>query len=349
MLDIEMSAGGGCYGHCRLRSRFALLHRLTDDAFGQAFRAGVLYRQGFGDRALLERLVASVGAYVRTQPLGEVRMTWSGRTRSVLGADVRVGSFVSPAPTPLPTESRTAPVELWLPRHGARGAMCLVLAASGEEGFLRRRVFVRRLLEAGIGALLLENPFYGLRRPAGQHGPALRTVADQFAMNTATVDEARALLGWIRDEGYFPGVTGFSQGGFMAAFAAALVDFPVVAVPRGVGTSAVPVFTNSALSHGVRWKTLAAESGSEAQARADLARYLAVVDLTQHPPPVAPQLATILVARHDRFVPPEDGEALHRHWAGSHLEWSEAGHVTSLLMDGKDHARAIVEAFDRRW
>ena len=64
---------------------------------------------------------------------------------------------------------------------------------------------------------------------------------------------------------------------------------------------------------------------------------------------MAPQLATILVARHDRFVPPEDGEALHRHWAGSHLEWSEAGHVTSLLMDGKDHARAIVEAFDRRW
>ncbi len=343
-----MGAGSGCYGHCRLASRFALLHRLADDAFGQAFRAGVLYRQGFGDRALLERLVTSVRSYVREQPLGEVRMTWSGRSRGVLGADVRVGTFVSPAPTPLPEESRLGHVELWTPQHGARGAMCLVLAASGEEGFLRRRAFVRRLLDAGIAALLLENPFYGLRRPAGQHGPALRTVADQFAMNTATVDEARALLGWIRDEGYFPGVTGFSQGGFMAAFAAALVDFPVVAVPRGVGTSAVPVFTRSALSHGVRWKTLAAESGNEAQARADLAKYLAAVDLTQHAPPVAPELATILVARHDRFVPPEDGEALHRHWPGSRLAWSEAGHVTSLFLDGKEHARVVVEAFDRR-
>ena len=62
-------------------------------------------------------------------------------------------------------------------------------------------------------------------------------------MNTATVDEARALLGRICAAGYFPGVTGYSQGGFMAAFAGALVDIPVVVVPRAAGTQAAPVLT----------------------------------------------------------------------------------------------------------
>lgn len=330
-----------------MRSRFALLHRLTDDAIAQALRAGVLYRKGFGDRSELERIVGSVDSYVRERPLGDVQVTWRGPARRNGTREVRRGTFVSPAPTPLPPESRTANFELWMPSRGFRGEMCVVLAATAEEGFIRRRLFARRLLDDGIGALILENPFYGSRRPSGQRGAALRTVADQFAMNTATVDEARALLGWIRDEGYFPGVTGYSQGGFMAAFAAVLVDFPVVAVPRGVGTSAVPVFTKSALSHGIKWRTLAAESGSEEQARTEMALYLAVVDLTRHPAPVAPDLATVLVARHDGFVLPEDGEALHRHWAGSHLAWSEAGHVTSIFLDGKEHARVVVDAFRR--
>src|SRR4029078_2234243 len=101
----------------------------------------------------------------------------------------------------------------------------------------------RRFLAEGVGATLLETPYYGSRRPHGQRGPVLRTVVDQFAMNTAMVDEARALLGWIRDGGRVAGVTGYSQGGFMAAFAAAFVDFPVVVVPRAAGTHAAPVLT----------------------------------------------------------------------------------------------------------
>jgi hypothetical protein len=224
--------------------------------------------------------------------------------------------------------------------------MCIHLAATGDEGFLRRESFARRLLAAGIGSIVLENPFYGSRRPRGQYGPVLRTVLDQFAMSTAMVDEARALLGWLRRAGYVPGVTGYSLGGFMAAFAAAFVDFPVVVVPRAAGTSAAPVLTEWVLSRAVHWPSLARESGSVARARAELARYLSVVDLTRHPAPVAPELATVMVARHDRVFPHSTGVALHHHWPGSSLVVSNAGHVTSFFEDAA-HADAVVSGFRR--
>jgi hypothetical protein len=323
------------------------LHRLADDLVGRAARAGLLYRGGFGDRARLEEHVAAVRTYSRSKPLGDVAVTWHTELAPSGKYFVRTGRAPSPSPVALPRESLTAAFELWLPRREHRGAMCVLLATTAEEGFLRRRIFSRRLLAEGVGVLLLENPFYGSRRPSGQMGPAIRTVEEQFAMNLATVDEARALLAWLR-QSYSPvGVSGYSQGGFMSAFAAALVDFEVVAVPRGAGTSAVPVFTRSAMSEGIAWPTLAAEAGSERSARELFADYLRVVDVSLHPPPVAPALSTIVAVRHDRFVPPEDMEALHAHWRGSRLVWSEAGHVSSAIFDRKTHAQAILEAFRR--
>lgn len=325
----------------------ALLHVLTDVAVGRAFRAGLLYRRGFGDRAELERLVGAVVSYSRERVHEPIRLSWHGE-RSIGPATVRAGDFVSTTDVPLPDESRRAAVELWLPRGKRGGPLCLLLAATGEEGFRRRASFAAALCRAGIGALLLENPFYGARRRRGQHGPALTTVFDQFAMNLATVDEARALIAWAQAEGYGPlGVTGYSQGGFMAAFAGALVDVPLVVVPRGAGTSAAPVFTSSALSHAVHWPSLAREAGSEREARAALVAYLEPVDISKHPPPIDARLSTIVVVRHDRFVPPESGLALHRHWPGSTLVWSEAGHVTSAVLDTKAHATAVIDAFAR--
>jgi len=222
-----------------------------------------------------------------------------------------------------------------------------LLASTGDEGFRWREGLARRLLAQGIGSVILENPFYGSRRPVGQRGPVLRTVVDQFAMNTAMVDEARALLGWLRAAGRLGGVTGYSQGGFMAAFAAAFVDYPVVVVPRAAGTHAAPVLTEWALRRAVHWPSLARQAGSVAAARAELAHHLSVVDLRRHPAPVAPELATVLVARHDRVFPEHTGRALHAHWPGSELVVSNASHVTSALLNDDVHAGALVAAFRR--
>ena len=324
-----------------------MIHSLADHAFTYALNLGLLYKGGFGDRTLLDRIVASIDTFTPARPAGDVVMRYEGRAKSVSGGERRWASFESPAPTPMPAECRTARVQIWTPTRRSSGAMCILLAATGEEGFWGREPLARRLLAEGIGSIILENPYYGSRRPHGQRGPVLRTVLDQFAMNTATVDEARALLGWIRDAGHVAGVTGYSQGGFMAAFAAAFVDFPVVVVPRAAGTQAAPVLTEWALSRAVHWPSLARESGSVAEARAELARHLSVVDLTRHPAPVAPELATVMVARHDRVFPMSTGTALHAHWPGSTLVLSNAGHVTSLLLNDDEHLRAIVAAFRR--
>lgn len=324
-------------------------HSALDHVLTHALSVGVLYRSGFGDRNQLGRIVQSIASYTPARDAGAVAMSFVGGAKAVKGGEVRVASFVSPAPTPMPDECRTARVQIWAPTSRAAGAMCVLLATTGEEGFWSRQPLARRLLAKGIGSIILENPFYGSRRPQGQRGPVLRTVVDQFAMNTAMVDEARALLGWIRERGHIAGVTGYSQGGFMAAFAAALVDFPVVVVPRAVGTQAAPVLTEWALQRAVHWPSLAREAGSLAEARAELAHHLSVVDLTRHGPPVAPELATILVARHDRVFPIRAGEALHAHWPGSSLRVSNAGHVSSIFRsdDAHAHAEAVIAAFGR--
>jgi hypothetical protein len=328
-------------------SSHTMVHSLADHAFTYALKLGLLYKGGFGDRAVLERIVKSIETFTPARPAGDVLMRYEGPAKSVRGGEIRLAKFESPAPTPMPAECRTARVQIWTPERDSSGAMCILLASTGDEGFRWREGLARRLLAEGIGSVILENPYYGSRRPRGQIGPVLRTVVDQFAMNTAMVDEARALLGWIRDAGRIAGVTGYSQGGFMAAFAAAFVDFPVVVVPRAAGTNAAPVLTEWALRRAVHWPSLAREAGGVAEARAELARNLSVVDLTRHPAPVAPELATVLVARHDRVFPEHTGTALHRHWRGSELVVSNAGHVTSALLNEAVHARAVVGAFRR--
>lgn len=324
-----------------------MLHSLADHALTYGMRVGVLYREGFGDRATLEHIVDSIETLSRARDPGEVVMRYPGRAQPVPGGTVRLATFQSPAPTPMPSECRKARVQIWRPARHTSGAMCILLASTADEGFRLRESFARRLLAQGIGSVILENPFYGSRRPDGQRGPILRTVLDQFAMNTAMVDEARALLVWLRNEGHLPGVTGYSQGGFMGAFAGALVDFPVVVVPRAAGTHAAPVLTEWALSRAVHWPSLARESGSIEAARAELARHLGPVDLTRHPAPVAPELSTVMVARHDRVFPVHTGQALHAHWPGSQLVTSNAGHVTSVFLDDAEHLRSVVHAFRR--
>ncbi len=324
-----------------------MLHAVTDHAVTRALEIGFLYREGFGDVAVLSKIADLIETYSRARDPGEVVLRDMTPMRTVAGGKVRSAAFESPAPTPLPKESRAARVELWLPERHLEGAMCIVLASTAEEGFLRRRPLAKRLLADGIGSILLESPFYGTRRPRGQRGPVLRTVADQLAMSTAMVDEARALLTWAHRQGYFPGVTGYSQGGFMGAFASALVDFPSVCVPRAAGTHAAPVLTEWPLSRAVHWPSLAREAGSVAAARAQLRHWLRHVDLRLHAAPVAPELATVIIARHDRIFPPHTGMGLHAHWRGSELVMSDAGHLTSALVGSSVHTRAVVEAFRR--
>ena len=60
--------------------------------------------------------------------------------------------------------------------------MVVAFAATGDEGFDGRRNRLSVPLAArGIASILLEMPFYGLRRPEGQEGPKVRHVSDACA------------------------------------------------------------------------------------------------------------------------------------------------------------------------
>lgn len=317
-------------------------------------RGGRLYKDGFGGRARLDGLVRDLWDYPASAEAPRIDVRWTGRAEDRSGIRHRRGTFVSPMAHLLPEESRVAHVELLLPvptgraRSDVPAPVCLMLAATGEEGFVRRRLFAAPLVRAGIGALLLENPYYGRRRPRGQLGPALRTVADQFAMNTSTVEEARALLAWLVREGHAQvGATGYSQGGMMAAFAGALTPFEMAVIPRGAGASARPIFTESALAQTFDWKKLASEMRTRDEARRYFETCLEPVVVTRYPPPKAPELAVLLAARSDGFIPPSDVETLHRHWPGSELRWLDAGHVTAVLFHRSPHRRAVLDAFER--
>ncbi len=317
------------------------LHTHLDRALARlASPLGKLYAHGFGDD--LDARVGGVRDYVGPSATADLR--W-GRSRRVLGVTVRAGHFLSPAAPYLPPESRDGIVEAWMPRPDA--PVCLVLAATAEESFGRRRPFARWLATHGVGAVLLENPFYGARRPAGQRGPYLRTVADQFAMNLATVEEAATLLRTFHEEGHVVGVTGYSQGGVMAAFAAAVSDFSLAVVPRGAARAAAPVFTESALSQAIHWEALAREAGGLEAARSRFLASLEPVRVDRYPPPRDPKRAIVVASRDDGFIPAAEAEALHRHWQGAELRWTEGGHLTGLVLHHDVHRRAILDAFGR--
>lgn len=75
------------------------------------------------------------------------------------------------------------------------------------------------LLKKGIGSIILENPYYGLRKPKGQVYSSLSYVSDIFVMGGCLILECIVLLHMCEDLGFGPlGVTGLSMGGHVSSF-----------------------------------------------------------------------------------------------------------------------------------
>lgn len=75
------------------------------------------------------------------------------------------------------------------------------------------------LLKHDIGALVLENPFYGLRKPGYQTRSSLHNVTDIFVMGSCLILECLILLQWCEKMGLGPlGVSGLSMGGHVGIF-----------------------------------------------------------------------------------------------------------------------------------
>jgi pimeloyl-ACP methyl ester carboxylesterase len=222
----------------------------------------------------------------------------------------------------------------------------LHLAATGDHGFARRRRLAKPLVEKGIGAVILENPFYGLRRPPRQIMSALRRASDQLLMNYLTIEEARALLGWFHRRGFrHLGVTGYSMGGYMAAYIASLSPVPVTPVPCAAGNSPAAPYLQSSMSRIFAWSALGeALEGGAGEAREHFEELIAAFTVDALPQPERVDRAIIIASKDDAIVPPHEAVALHEHWDGSKIRWLPGGHMTSYMLARESMRRAMYDA-----
>ncbi|XP_015200341.1 protein ABHD18 [Lepisosteus oculatus] len=182
-------------------------------------------------------------------------------------ADCKIlnGYFISPlehfVPGIMPKESVKARFQFILPKEWKTKykPVCIHLAGTGDHFFWRRRTLMARpmIKETSMASLLLENPYYGYRKPKDQLRSSLKNVSDLFVMGGALVLESAALLHWLEREGYWPlGMTGISMGGHMASLAVTNWPKPIPLVPCLSWSTASSVFTTGVLSKAVNWREL---------------------------------------------------------------------------------------------
>lgn len=318
--------------------------KFNDQLLAMFLKRTPFYAGGWGDEGLIRDVMERLAAPDDPSPI-DVR--WSRP-----GERVAEGYFRSPVADviPLPAEACTAYFRLELPkvRDGEPPPpVCIYLAATGDQGYLARRMISGPLVRRGIGALVLENPYYGTRRPRGQRFVAPQRFVDQLMMNYATVEEGRALLAWLKGEGFeHVGVAGYSMGGFMAAYVAAATPFAIAAAPCAAGNSAGPTFTESPLAQVPAWDVL--QDGLGIDARTKFLELVNSYTLTRWDPPVDAESAIIVGLTHDLIIPPAEVKALHAHWPGSRLRWVNASHMSGVYTRVRAVREAIYDAFSIR-
>ena len=139
------------------------------------------------------------------------------------------------------------------------------LTGTGDHGFNRRREYMAKpLLKNGITSVLLENPFYGLRKPKNQWRSCLLHVNDLFIMGCCLILESTVLLHWLKNQHFGPlGVTGVSMGGHMASLAATGWPEDIAVVPCMSWTSASVVWIDGVMSRSLPWRLLEKQYGEE--------------------------------------------------------------------------------------
>lgn len=313
----------------------------ADRAFGWVGRKPLFFSDGWGSDEVLARALDRVDDFPAVP--AEIRVDWRGSAHASGGVSVREGTFVSPCHEafPIPPESRTALVRFVYPRNEHPRAFCIQLASTGDPGWGRRSPLALLLAKRGVASVLLENPYYGVRKPPRQEKAAVRTVLDHIAMNRATVDEARSLVRWLRERGHrHIGVAGFSMGAQMAALTTASMREPVACAALGGGDSGERVFCEGVFREGIDWDALGHD---EARLR-DLCKRTSV---TRLPRPTFDHGAVLVSAVDDGFVPRAAALALHAHWPGAELRTMQGGHLSLFALGRAMMVSSVVDGLVR--
>ena len=324
-----------------------MLHLLDRVAHGIMRAPGLVpkaFSEGWGDLSLVERFAderrnppepPTLDIVWQPAPASEFAPT--GPSRPGAAEAARIGTFTAPADH-LPSPGRVGRA-LWIGAEHPR--QVVLMAASNDHDWSTRAAVAHHLGTHAIGAVILENPFYGARRTAWPH--ALATVTDFFRMGSAATVEGLGLLHHLAAAGYDVGVAGFSQGGAVAAYISAIAPFQLATAAMAAGPSPAPVFTRDIMAATVDWNAL----GGIGVARPRLAQMMSDITITRYDS--APHHAAAVVAggRRDAYVAAADVQALAEHWTGSELVWLDGGHASFHLYGKQSQALLIRRAFDR--
>lgn len=175
------------------------------------------------------------------------------------------GNLLSPfnefCPDLMPDAIKTAKFQLILPKVWKTKHRPIVFhfAGTGDQNYWRRRLLLAKplLSEHSVASLILENPFYGARKPKNQTRSNLNQVKDLFVMGGCLVTEALALMNWCERLGFGPFLlTGLSMGGHMASLASTVWPKPLAVVPCLSWTTAGPTFTRGVMAKSIPWEVL---------------------------------------------------------------------------------------------
>jgi hypothetical protein len=221
-------------------------------------------RKEFGDRNLAQKYFATLDT--------PVKLT---KQETQDGCVIINGEFRSPIcellPGVLPEESQVAYFQAVLPEKWKNRAddrnnwpegkrpMVLHFAGTGDHHFWRRRTMMAKPLikEMNVGSIIIENPYYGARKPKAQFRSALHYVSDLFIMGAANIAESQVLLKWAEKQGFGPLCChGISMGGHMASLAASTWHKPVCLVPCLSWTSGSVTFCQGVMAKAINWKQL---------------------------------------------------------------------------------------------
>ena len=249
-----------------------------------------VFAEGWGNLDILTTLGTPKSTHPSTVLALEAKVISETSTRRV--TDLR---FPSPAEG-LPTSATTGHARLIEPRHAHR--LAVGFASFNEHGYGTRTSMVAPLLEAGTAVALLENPYYGQRRPDPDRQP-MRTVSDLLVMGSAAVWEGKSLASYFASMGSWSiGYFGYSMGGNIAALAAATNPFPVACAALAASHSPGPVFTEGALSKAIAWEALGG--------RSELPRLvdtLGAASVLNFEPLPWTRAAVIVAAERDGYIP----------------------------------------------
>ncbi|XP_018335349.1 protein ABHD18-like [Agrilus planipennis] len=196
------------------------------------------------------------------------------------------GSFKTPLvsfiPEVVPKVVENAYFQLIIPKkwNSEFKPICIHYAATGDHFFWRRRnIMAKPLLKSDIGSIILENPYYGLRKPKDQFRSSLHYVSDILVMGGCLILESLVLLHWCEKMGFGPlGLTGLSMGGHMASLGASNWPKPLVLVPCLSWSTGSSVFTDGVLSEAIDWDLLQRQYCANSKFCEVLSKQLRIVD-----------------------------------------------------------------------